>query len=330
MENLPAPEQARLRVGLVGTGYAAKLRADALVADPRSHLVAIAGSSLERTQEFCEPYAAKALDRWETLVNDPGIDLVVISTVNSVHAAIAQAALSAGKHVVVEYPLALDVAAAEALVQLAAQQQKLLHVEHIELLGGVHQALKANLEAIGQPFYARYVTASPQLPAPQKWTYRHDTFGFPLMGALSRLHRLTDAFGTVTQVSCQSHFVDGTEPYYTACLCSAQLYFANGAIADVVYSKGETIWQAERNLEVQGDRGGLFFVGDAGRLVTASGTQELDVGGRRGLFVKDTTMVLDHLLSGTPLYVTPAESLYTLKVAAAAAKSAATGETVRL
>jgi biliverdin reductase len=39
-------------------------------------------------------------------------------------------------------------------------------------------------------------------------------------------------------------------------------------------------------------------------------------------------MVLDHLFDGTPLYVTPEESLYTLKVADAARRSAETGLTV--
>lgn len=43
---------------------------------------------------------------------------------------------------------------------------------------------------------------------------------------------------------------------------------------------------------------------------------------RRGLFTKDTAMVLDHLTIGTPLYVTPAASLYRLKVADAAKQSA--------
>jgi biliverdin reductase len=39
-------------------------------------------------------------------------------------------------------------------------------------------------------------------------------------------------------------------------------------------------------------------------------------------------MVLEHLFAGTPLYVTPAASLYALKVADAARRSAETGETI--
>jgi biliverdin reductase len=83
-------------------------------------------------------------------------------------------------------------------------------------------------------------------------------------------------------------------------------------------------------MEVQGDRGALIFDGDEGKLMTADGAQSIEVGARRGLFAKDTAAVLDYLLNGTPLYVTAEESLYTLKVAAAAQQSAATGERIRM
>ena len=55
-----------------------------------------------------------------------------------------------------------------------------------------------------------------------------------------------------------------------------------------------------------------------------------EIGSRRGLFAKDTAMVLDHLTNGTPLYVTPEASLYTLKVADAAKQSAETGDAVEI
>ncbi len=328
MTNFPLP----LRFGLVGTGYAAKLRAGALTADDRAHLVAVAGRDLCRTQVFSQAYGTEAHHSWRSLVQDPRIDAVVIATVNSEHGAIAHAALSAGKHVVVEYPLALDVAVATQLVELARVNQQLLHVEHIELLGGLHQTLKANLEAIGQPFYARYITANPQHPAPQKWTYRSATFGFPLIGALSRLHRLIDLFGRVERVACEARFWpqgDFTDTY-AACVCTAHLRFSNGVIADVTYAKGETIWQAKRLMEVQGSHGALVFQGDRGCLITAPGQQELPVPTRQGLFAKDTALVLDHLTQGHPLYIKPAASLYTLQVAAAAQQAAETGQVVAI
>lgn len=321
-----------LKVGLVGTGYAAKQRAETFQADPRSHLAAVAGHTLEATEVFSQTYGAAAIDSWKVLVEQPELDLIVISSINCEHGAIARAALQSGKHVVVEYPLALDFAEAQQLVDLATIQKKLLHVEHIELLSGAHQAVKAALLAIALPFYARYTSLNAQRPAPSKWTYDPELFGFPLTGAVSRVHRLTNLFGQVKTVSCQSRFLGGTgrSSPYRSCICTAQLQFVSGLVAEVVYGKGEAIWQATRTLEIHAEQGAIFLDREQGTLVQADQTRSLEIGSRRGLFAKDTTMVLDCLTTGTPLYVSLAESLYALRVADAARRSAETGQTIEL
>ncbi|TFI50753.1 Gfo/Idh/MocA family oxidoreductase [Mastigocladus laminosus UU774] len=320
-------DETKVRIGLVGTGYAAYLRAEALMDDERSHLVAVTGNTSAKTVAFAEEFQCQVMSSWAELVTRDDIDLVIICTVNRDHGAIAASALSSGKHVIVEYPLALNVPEAEKLIALAKTQKKLLHVEHIELLGGVHQALKQNLPKVEQTFFVRYNTIKPEYPAPHKWTYSHELFGFPLMGALSRLHRLTNLFGQVLTVNCHNRFWARETEYYQSCFCVAQLSFSSGLLAQVIYAKGETMWQPERRFEVHGERGGLIFDGNAGVLVKAEKTTPIEIGSRRGLFAKDTNMVLNHLFDGTPLYVTPEESLYTLKVADAARRSAETGLT---
>lgn len=319
-----------VRVGLVGTGYAAKLRAETLQADKRSCLVTVAGHQPEQTEAFCQTYQAEAAVSWRRLVEREDLDLVIVCNVNRDHGAIVHAALENGKHVVVEYPLSLDVSEAEAAIALAQKQQKLLHVEHIELLGGLHQALKQSLPTVGKVFYIRYVTIAPQRPAPQKWTYQHSLFGFPFVGALSRLHRFTDLFGTVESVSCYSQFWDAQPDFYHACLCSAQLRFKNGIVAEAVYGKGETFWQPENTFTVYGETGTLIFTPESGQVIKGDTVKSIEVGSRRGLFARDTTMVLDYLLEGQPLYVTPEASLYTLKVADALRISAETGQVIML
>ena len=318
-----------LRVGLVGTGYVAKLRSEALQQDPRTDLIAITGNP-ERTAILAQEYTIEAINSWQELVARDDLDLVIICTINQDHGKIAHAALSSGKHVIVEYPLSIDVKEAEELITLAKTVNKLLHVEHIELLGGWHQTLKQHLDQIGDLFYVRYSTMNPQHPAPRKWTYNHQMFGFPLMGALSRLHRLIDLFGKVFTVNCHQRYWQTEPDYYQTCLCSAQLCFDNGLLAQVIYGKGETLWQSERKLEVQGEKGEIILNGDTGMLILGEETKLIEVGTRRGLFTKDTTIVLDHLFNGSPLYTTPEQSLYSLKVAEAAYSSATTGLTVFL
>ncbi len=321
-----------IRVGLVGTGYAAKVRAESLQADARAQLVAVAGHTIDKARAFSETYAAQPAASWMELVNRAELDLLVIATINRDHGPIARAALQAGKHVVVEYPLALEWAEAEALVSLAHQQNKLLHVEHIELLSSIHQAVQTALAEIGTPLYVRYTNLNAQRPAPQKWTYSLDQFGFPFMGAVSRIHRLTNLFGRVATVTGQARFwhESAESDRYTSCLCTAQLRFANGLVAEVVYGKGEAIWRSARTLEIHAAEGGIFVDGEQGTLVQANKTRSLEMGSRRGLFAKDTAMVLDHLTTGAPLYVSLDASLYALKVADAIRRSAETGRTIEL
>lgn len=324
-----------VRVGMVGTGFVARRRAEAIQGSDRASLVAVAGHNTAETQAFAAQYNAVAVDDWKALVDRPDLDLIVICHINRDHGPVVAAALEADRHVVVEYPLALSAEQAQPLLTLAEAKQRLLHVEHIELLGGTHRAAKANLGAIGQPCYARYCTLAPRRPAPPSWTYCPELFGFPLVGALSRLHRLIDCFGPVARVYCQNHYgglTPGPEGMtcYRTCLCTAQLTFASGLIAEVTYGKGEALGQATRRLEAIGSDGSLCLEGDRGTLTDAQGNRDLAVGSRRGLFAADTAQVIEHLLTGRALYCTPEASLYTLTVATAAQRSAATGRVVEV
>ncbi|PZV26215.1 MAG: glycosyl transferase family 2 [Snowella sp.] len=322
---------APLKVGIVGTGYAAQRRAEAIQTDERSQLCFVTGNTPEHTDEFCQTFGINSLTSWQQLVNHSDLDLVIIGTINRDHGLIAQAALQSGKHVIIEYPLALDYLVGKDLLELAKKQNKLLHIEHIELLGGVHQALRRYLPEIGEVFYARYATIMPQNPAPRRWTYHSESFGFPLIAALSRLHRLTDLFGSVVSVTCQSRFWDAPETgYFRGCFCNAQLQFQNGLMADTVYAKGEICWQGDRSFVLHGDQGTLSFDGEQGKLIRGEEMTDLEVGSRRGLFAMDTQKVLDHLFNGSPLYVQPEASLYALQVAEAAYQSSKQGKTIFL
>ena len=71
-----------------------------------------------------------------------------------------------------------------------------------------------------------------------------------------------------------------------------------------------------------------MFNGDEGYLIQGEEKSPIDVGSRRGLFAKETKMVLDRLIEGTPLYVTPDVSLYTLKIADGVRRASETGKII--
>jgi len=318
-----------LKVGIVGTGYAAKKRAEALVTDLRTQLLVATGNTPERLQSFCQSFGVEPIDSWMRLVNQFELDLIFVCTVNRDCGAIAKAAILAGKHVVVEYPLALEAKIAQEIIDLAAENQKLLHVEHMEVIGGLHQAVKDSLPKIGKVFYARYSTIRAQHPVQRSWKYHRQMFGFPLAAALSRISRLTDLFGIVASVSCRDRYWDiqGTD-YFSACLCNAQLDFDNGIVAEVTYGKGDVFWHSQRLLEIYGEQGNISFTGEQGTLTLQDSQNPIPVIPRRGLFAKDTDLVLNHLFEQQPLYIQPEASLYALKVANAARDSARSHQTI--
>ncbi|MEM6614885.1 MAG: Gfo/Idh/MocA family oxidoreductase [Cyanobacteria bacterium P01_C01_bin.72] len=320
-----------IKIGIVGTGYAARKRAEAIKQDQRAELLAVTGNTWAKTREYCQKYEVAAVDSWRQLVDLPQLDLIFICTTNQNCGEIAQAAIQAGKHVVVEYPLSLKAKIAAEVIELAQVKGKLLHVEHIEIIGGLHQAVKQYLAEIGTVFYASYTTIAPQHPFTPSWKFHHSMFGFPLSAALSRVHRLTDLFGKVANLTCRDRYWNlANSDYFTACFCQAQLNFHNGITADITYGKGDVFYQSDRTLEIWGTKGKIVFRGQQGTLIQQDKEKEIPVTPRRGLFAQDTTMVLDYLCDRQPLYLQPQASLYALQVANAAQESAATGKIVYL
>ena len=82
-------------------------------------------------KEAAEALGLKWYDSMEAILADADIDAVYIATNNASHAALACAALEAGKHVIVEKPAATSVADAQKMVDLAAAKGLSLSVDHM-------------------------------------------------------------------------------------------------------------------------------------------------------------------------------------------------------
>ena len=85
---------------------------------------AVAGTSVEKAQELAARFAVdRATADYRDIIADPAIDAVHICTPNALHFPIAEAALTAGKHVLCEKPLAASSSEGERLVALAEQRK---------------------------------------------------------------------------------------------------------------------------------------------------------------------------------------------------------------
>jgi predicted dehydrogenase len=104
---------------VAGTGFVGRIHArSARLAGAR--LVGVAASSPEAAKAAALALGAeRSFASAEEMVRDQEIDVVHICTPNHLHLPLAEAALAAGKHVICEKPLALDVAGAQRLVEVA-------------------------------------------------------------------------------------------------------------------------------------------------------------------------------------------------------------------
>nr|WP_100243655.1 oxidoreductase [Dyella ginsengisoli] len=139
---MPAP----IRVGLIGYGYAGKtFHAPLISATPGMELVAVA--SRDAAKVHADLPDVRVLPTPGALIADDDIDLLVIATPNDTHAPLASTALRAGRQVVIDKPMALDLAEARALVALADASPGQLSVFHNRRWDSDYLAVK---QAIGE------------------------------------------------------------------------------------------------------------------------------------------------------------------------------------
>ena len=112
-------EERSFRVGIAGTGFIGGVHARAARL-AGAQLVGVAASTPARSAEAARRLGAeRAYDTAEALAEAPDVDVVHVCTPNHLHLPVAEAALAAGKHVICEKPLAVDVAGAQRLTELA-------------------------------------------------------------------------------------------------------------------------------------------------------------------------------------------------------------------
>jgi len=117
-----------IRFALIGCGTIAPMHADAISRTDGGTLVAVASRRAEQAQAFA---AARGI-AWEpdvsSLLARGDVDVVTICTPSGLHVEMAVAALGAGKHVIVEKPLAVSLAQADAAIEAARASGRMLAV----------------------------------------------------------------------------------------------------------------------------------------------------------------------------------------------------------
>jgi myo-inositol 2-dehydrogenase/D-chiro-inositol 1-dehydrogenase len=146
-----------VRFGLIGYGAWGSHHARAIVETERAELAAIAAHS-EASQAAARAAhpGVRVVGDWRELLGDPSIEAVDVVLPTHLHHSVGCAALAAGKHLLMEKPMAATEAECADLIACARQHGRLLAVGHELRLSSLWGRIKALIEAgaIGEPQYA--------------------------------------------------------------------------------------------------------------------------------------------------------------------------------
>jgi predicted dehydrogenase len=151
-----AVPQGALRVGVIGYGYWGPNLVRNFSEAAGSRVVAVSDLREERLAQVRDRYPAvrTTTDAGELLA-DPTVDAVIVATPVATHYRLAMAAIEAGKHVLVEKPLALGSAEGEALIAAARRRGVVLMVDHTFVYTGAVQKIRELVdgERLGRLLY---------------------------------------------------------------------------------------------------------------------------------------------------------------------------------
>jgi predicted dehydrogenase len=120
-----------VRVALIGSGWIQDFHARAVLAYPGAELVVVANHREPSARELAERHGIPEVTTdWRALADRDDVDAAVVATPNALHAEQSIAFLDAGKHVLVEKPMAVSLAECDAMIDAAARSGASLMVAH--------------------------------------------------------------------------------------------------------------------------------------------------------------------------------------------------------
>jgi predicted dehydrogenase len=240
---------SRLRIGVAGVGHFGRYHALKVAASKRATLVGVHDPDTER---------AKAIG-WEVGAPDLGFDALlaaadalIIAAPAEAHHALAAAALRAGKHVLVEKPIAATLAEADDLAALAAARQLVLQVGHLERFSAAHAALSGRL---GAPLYIDALRIAPFKPRGTDVSVILDLMIHDLDLVLALVAAPIESVDAVGAAVASPH----------EDIANARIRFATGAVATITASR--IAQRTERRMRIFA-RDGTMAIDFANRRLT--------------------------------------------------------------
>ncbi len=257
-----------IRWGVVGSGGIARRRTipEGIVPASNARLVGVYGTNAKTNAEVAKAFGATPFDSLETLLAAE-IDAVYIATPVFVHAHQVTQCLCAGKHVLCEKPLALNVVEAQTLVALAEECKLQLGAGLMMRFHSQHQEAQKMIAAgkLGKPVYARAQLSCWYPPLQGAWRQNASKAGGGSLADMGVhcMDLLEMLFGPVASVGCQiSRLVHN---YETEDSSVVMLTFENGAMGTVDTFFCVPDESSKNVLELYGSEGSILAKGTIGQ-----------------------------------------------------------------
>ena len=249
--------------GVIGCGVISKFHIHAIEAIEEAELIGVYDPYVPAREKAADTYKIRAFDSQEELLACPDIDAVCILTPSGLHFPVAMKALEAGKHVVVEKPMALTLEDADTL--LAKSESLGLKVCVISQLR-FSPEVQAVRKALEEGQFGKIVSASLSMKyyreeayyTSSSWrgTWQMDGGGALMNQGIHGVDLLQYLVGPVKQLRgiCKTQ----TRPMETEDSAVAVLEFANGAVGTL---EGSTTCYPgyPRRIEICGDKGSVVL-----------------------------------------------------------------------
>ena len=227
----------------------------------------------------------------------------MVCSLNKYHAEMCRFALSLGKHVSVDYPLALSLDETLELVNLAAEKKAILHVEHIELLSPWFNTLQKALPEIGNILSIFWTNLSNRQSSSTDWTFNTSS-GFSLFLHAAIISRLIAIAGKARWVNAQEKLLGLESGQFASRLTTVQIGFENGVIVQLIDGQGLNVIPIANQLIVIGTKGQLLAENHQQvSLQLTDKKEDLPIVKGEGLFSQDIDNFIKQIQLGTKSYI---------------------------
>ncbi len=260
---------SKFKIGIIGTGAITGKHADAIAEIENAELVALCSSSSERAQAAQAKFGIQTYSDVSAFLTHPELDIVCICTASGHHMEAGLLAAKAGKHLLIEKPIEINLTRADQLIDACEENgvklgvifQNRFSADYLKLKAAVREGRFGKL-LMGNAHVNWYRAPEYYSGSPWKGTLEGDGGGAFMNQGIHTIDLLLDIMGDVklvfAKVKTALHPIEGED------LGAALVTFENKALGNITASTALYPGLPER-LEVFGKCGSAVL--EAGKLI---------------------------------------------------------------